>query len=330
MLAADSILECLKREYAIRATHLHPVNLGADIDATTYRVDAKDKRCYFVKVRKELDFDSGTAVLSFLESQGVHHILPPLKTTQEKNRQALGSHTVTVYSYIHGEDGFHRPLSKNQWIELGQALNQIHSLKLPQDLKRHIRLEDASNHWRLQLGSHLATLDTAPVERPITHAFLSLMQRHQQTVERLIESAERLSQKLDLSSHRLVLCHSDLHAGNVLIEPGGGFYLVDWDMPILAPKERDLMFIGGGVGNTWNLSRESDLFYQGYKDLQIDPIALAYYRCERIVEDLAIYTHELRRPTSNEKSCQEMLKHVVDMFESEGVVDIALATVEFS
>lgn len=28
--------------------------------------------------------------------------------------------------------------------------------------------------------------------------------------------------------------------------------IVDWDEPIMAPKERDLMFIGGGVANVWN------------------------------------------------------------------------------
>jgi hypothetical protein len=42
------------------------------------------------------------------------------------------------------------------------------------------------------------------------------------------------------------LCHSDIHAGNILIDVNDDFYIVDWDNPILAPKEHDLMFIGGG------------------------------------------------------------------------------------
>ena len=35
-----------------------------------------------------------------------------------------------------------------------------------------------------------------------------------------------------------------------------GIYIVDWDEPIMAPKERDLMFIGGGVANVWNKPRK--------------------------------------------------------------------------
>ena len=47
-----------------------------------------------------------------------------------------------------------------------------------------------------------------------------------------------------------VLCHSDIHGGNILIADTGELYVVDWDDPILAPKERDLMFIGGGSAST--------------------------------------------------------------------------------
>ncbi len=32
----------------------------------------------------------------------------------------------------------------------------------------------------------------------------------------------------------------------MLIDANDALYIVDWDNPILAPKERDLMFIGGG------------------------------------------------------------------------------------
>lgn len=54
------------------------------------------------------------------------------------------------------------------------------------------------------------------------------------------------------------------------------FYLVDWDDPIMAPKERDLMFIGGGVGNVWNRSHEEELFYEGYGKVDVNPVLLAY------------------------------------------------------
>ncbi len=73
------------------------------------------------------------------------------------------------------------------------------------------------------------------------------------------------------------LCHSDLHAGNVLSEPDGGFYIVDWDEPVLAPKERDLMFIGGGYWGDCQLPQAEALFYRGYGTTDVDLCALASY-----------------------------------------------------
>lgn len=81
-------------------------------------------------------------------------------------------------------------------------------------------------------------------------------------IEQLVDRTEELSKKLESQSFPFVLCHSDLHAGNLLLEKEDIFYLVDWDDPIMAPKERDLMFIGGGVGNVWNRSHEEALFYE--------------------------------------------------------------------
>jgi spectinomycin phosphotransferase len=83
-------------------------------------------------------------------------------------------------------------------------------------------------------------------------------------------------------------------AGNFLVDADDALYIIDWDNPILAPKERDLMFIGGAQGfRGYSAQEEEILFYRGYGQTQIDPIALAYYRFERIVEDIAIYCEQL-------------------------------------
>ena len=101
---------------------------------------------------------------------------------------------------------------------------------------------------------------------------------------------------------------------------------MDWDEPILAPKERDLMFIGGGVGNVWNKPHEETLFYKGYGKTEIDPIIPAYYRQERIVEDIAVYCQELLLTKAGTQDRSTMYRHFLDMFALQGVVDIAFKT----
>lgn len=54
------------------------------------------------------------------------------------------------------------------------------------------------------------------------------------------------------------------------------------------------MFIGAGLGgNGHTLQEEKTLFYQGYGQTQINEGAMAYYRYERIIEDIAIYCEQI-------------------------------------
>jgi spectinomycin phosphotransferase len=95
-----------------------------------------------------------------------------------------------------------------------------------------------------------------------------------------------------------------------------------------APKERDLMFIGGGVGRVWNRPEEAALFYRGYGQTEIDPMALAYYRYERIVEDIAAYGEQLLLTDEGGTDRERALVYFLEQFEANDVVAIAYATDE--
>ena len=85
------------------------------------------------------------------------------------------------------------------------------------------------------------------------------------------------------------------------------------------------MFIDGGVANVWNKPHEEKLFYQGYGKTGVNSTLLAYYRHERILEDIAVYGQALLLSTAGGEDRPEMLKQFIAMFEPRGVVDIALA-----
>ena len=154
------------------------------------------------------------------------------------------------------------------------------------------------------------------------------MKKNISNIRHLVDRAELLGEKLQRESLPLVLCHSDIHAGNVLLDKRSHTYIVDWDEPMMAPKERDLMFIGGGIGNVWNNPIEEQLFYKGYGNTEINRVALAYYRHERIVEDIAIYSQEVLFGAGKQEERLEMYQHFLAMFEPQGVVDIAFKTDE--
>jgi spectinomycin phosphotransferase len=157
---------------------------------------------------------------------------------------------------------------------------------------------------------------------------MTFMKKHAATIHRLVDRAEQLGQQIQDQTIDFVLCHSDIHGGNVLIDGNDAIYMVDWDDPIMAPKERDLMFIGGGVANVWNKSHEEEFFYKGYGKTEINTTILAYYRYERIVEDIADFGQQLLLTSVGGQNRVESYKHFIAQFEPQGVVDIAFKTDE--
>lgn len=80
---------------------------------------------------------------------------------------------------------------------------------------------------------------------------------------------------------------------NGIIDKKGSLFIVDWDTLVFAPKERDLMFIGAGLGENWCMQNEEKFFYQGYSQTNINLEAICYYRYERIIEDIVVFCQQI-------------------------------------
>ena len=75
------------------------------------------------------------------------------------------------------------------------------------------------------------------------------------------------------------------------------------------------MFIGGGqFGNGRTLQEEETLFYRGYGQTQLDSFALAYYRYERIVEDIAAFCEQLLLSDDDGKDREQSLRYLISNF----------------
>jgi len=88
---------------------------------------------------------------------------------------------------------------------------------------------------------------------------------------------------LQLQTKAYVICHADLHPGNLLRDRAGNVFVVDWDDVMLAPRERDFIFVGEPAHAS---SRYGSPFFQGYGQTEIDWTLLTYYRYERVIQDL--------------------------------------------
>ena len=136
---------------------------------------------------------------------------------------------------------------------------------------------------------------------------------------------------LQAKPREFIVCHSDIHAGNLLVSRDGALYIVDWDEPILAPKERDLMYIGGGLLASGHPPQEEEaLFYPAYGKVELDPVALAYYRYERIVRDIGEYCEQLLLTNEGGEDREQSLHYLKSNFLSNGTIEIAYQSDQIS
>lgn len=323
----EQLINCLNINYAIATTTLTLLPFGADMNASTYKAETADGASYFVKLKRGHHYDISVTILALLQSSGIKQIIPPIKTIDGKLVHYIDDFTLTVYPFIDGQNGFCYNLTDDQWVVLGKLLRQVHEIDVPSSIKDRIRKENFTSKWREIVRSFDVHIEGELIGDATTSKLQAFMKEHRRVINRLVDRAECLSKIVKEQSLEFVLCHSDIHAGNVLIDENSTIYIVDWDESIMAPKERDLMFIGGGVANTWNDSLEEKSFYKGYGKTKINMLALAYYRHERIVEDIAEYGQALLLTTAGTNEDRiEMYKQFLDMFEPNGVVDIAFKT----
>ena len=325
-ISDQQLIDCLITNYGIKVANFTFLPIGADANASVYKAQTLDQSCYFVKLKRGHHHDISVDIVGLLQDVGIKQIIPPINTTHGRPTQRIDDFTLIVYPYIDGQDGFNRDLTDDQWILLGKTLRQVHEIDVPSSIQHRLRREEYSPKWRKAIRSLYKHIETEPSGDEMAMKLISFMKDNAEDIHTIVDRAEQLGHKLQDQSPEFVLCHSDIHGGNVLMDGNNTLYIVDWDEPMMAPKERDLMYIGGGVANVWNKPHEEELFYKGYGKTEINREILAYYRYERIVEDIALYGHDLLLTTGGGEDRKVAYNMVTDMFVPDGVVDIAFKT----
>lgn len=312
--------------YGMQSTQVEFLPLGADYGAAVYRVETREPRFYFLKLRKGDFAEISVLFPQYLHEQGVRPVIPPIRTKDGSLWTRLESYTCILFPFIEGRDAIEKPLSVAQWLDFGKTLKDIHTLHLPPELRERIPAETFSSHWRDMARGFQVLVEGSAFDEPLAAEMAACMRDRRDEIRFMIERAGQLADSLKSQPLELVLCHADIHAYNLLLTNDGALYIVDWDQPLLAPRERDLMFIGGGVGGVWNTAREEALFYQGYGETEVNPIALAYYRYERIVQDIAAYGEQILLSLEGGSDREQGFREFTSLFSPGGVVEIASQT----
>ncbi len=326
-LADATIRATLQTHYGLSVTALTFLPIGNDSASFVYRVDSPDGATYFLKVRTSRGFSPPSLVIPrFLYEQGIPHIITPLPTMTQTLWVHVGDFAVSLYPFIEARTAVEVGLSEQHWRTLGVTLHRIHTSHLPADLQQIIPLETFIPSRRHVLTDLESVITNHTIADPIQRQLAMFWRSRQDQIRAMTDRADTLGDQLREQSLPRVVCHADLHIWNVLLDTAEQMWIVDWDETILAPKERDLMFVIGGIGHDLVNSHEATCFFQGYGDSTIDRGTLAYYRYAWAVQDMAAYAEEVFfSPDLSEPTRRAAMDGFIDLFAPGNIVAIACA-----
>lgn len=322
-LADAALRAALETHYGLSIGALTFLPIGNDLASFVYRVDAEDRTSYFLKARTGAGFSElSLAIPRLCYEQGIPHIVAPLLTTTGELWVDLGEYAVSLYPFLDARTAASAGLSPAHWRALGATLQLIHTVSLPSKLRETVRHETFVPSRR-QVLTDAESLIADAVD-PFQRELGAFWRARQAEIRQVIDRADALGDQLRRAPLPQVLCHADLHTWNLLLDTTQQMWIVDWDETVLAPKERDLMFVSGGIGRGLVSVHETTCFLAGYGDPAIDRRALTYYRYAWAVQDMGAAAEQIFfSPDVSAETRDDAVRAFIDLFAAGNIVDIA-------
>jgi spectinomycin phosphotransferase len=251
-----------------------PVGLDGSAWAFEVRMVGGGRR--FLKVRAGEFTRPALRLPSYLFDHGLPQVVAPIGGVH-----AVHDLRLALYPFVDGPSLWSQGLTDAQWVAYGRFLGGLHAMALPSEVAGLVPTETyastAPHRVRALAGPAVADPALGPLWR-----------RHRETLSAWADEVELLERDASADPAPTVVCHADIHPGN-LLAGGDDLRVVDWDAPIRAPKERDLMFVfGADFGEHPINAHREGLFRAGYGPLDLNDALLRYYRLERRLDDVAL------------------------------------------
>jgi len=284
-IAEERLRTCLREQYGLQPVIVAYLPLGKDYQAGVFQVVDAQGTAYLLKATTRPLYEPSCVIPHHLNNCGVEAVVAPIYTRNQSLWTTISEGgvewTVLVYPWIEGTSGW-AGMTEALWRAVGAIFQRIHATPFSPawlDGNAAIRQEsfDPTVYIQWIHTFEAQHLDAPAGDSPSARSVRSLWAEHRSVIQTVASSLESLGATLRAQCLPVVICHADLHAANLIRDAAARVFVIDWDEVMLAPKERDFIFI-----------REPDAngFWEGYGQRDINWTALTYYLWERTVQDL--------------------------------------------
>ena len=326
-LPEPQIIDALRAGFGIEAAGLQFLPVGNDAGSWAYRVQDTAGRAWFLKVRSPADDTRGADVPAYLQRHGVPRVLAPRPAVTGAAWIPADRFALALYPFVEGRPAAEAGLSAAQWRELGHAVRTIHETPVTPELSRLVGRE-VFRPTRYGLFGRLHQVLASPDPGDaLARELAAAWQARTGAIRQVTGQVDALGQRFGRLDVPQVLCHADLHTFNVLVDGSGQLWVADWDEAILAPRERDLMFVIRGIGQGLMPPGGTESFLDGYGGAAADEGLLTYYRYAWAAQDIAACAEEvLFLPGRGQDTRRAAVDDFTNLFEPGNIVDLALTS----
>jgi spectinomycin phosphotransferase len=291
----NALLEHVRSHYDLDVIRLEYLNAGM---VSAYRMTGSGGT-FFLKLFPNTPY--GHEAASRLE--GEHSLLLALRESKVLKRipmpvGALGGGTISsfqglpfaVYRFIEGHTVWET--WQDLLVGIADILGRLHAGSpqlLARDLKFPIPEEDFEFPFETRLLEELRALQLADsASCPGVLALRDLLLPRRDELLKLLNQAKAFQRLARGRPRNFVVAHADLHGGNLLLDPTGQLWALDWETARVAPAEHDL----------WMFHSRFNDFVPAYeralgRRCEMDFDLLGFYFYRRNLEDLAMNVQQI-------------------------------------
>jgi len=213
-----------------------------------YLIEGLDHKRFFLKIYPNDNIPDSAFRFAYdlFYKVGIANVVHPVTAKSGQLRIGSGESYIALFRLITGKTAEENRFNDSQLERLGELLAEIHqSKKVVGEYSVKETFEISFEDKFLAVFREMGRLndDSTEYQRKIRFFLEPHKEKFMQELTRLKE-LQREVRKMDLE---FVNCHGEPSPGNVLSSDDNEVCLLDWDDPIFAPKEKDLLFFKDNI-----------------------------------------------------------------------------------
>jgi spectinomycin phosphotransferase len=321
----ETLIQIMQQQYGIENASIRFLFRGWGGDC--YEAEIHTGERFFLKLHdRNTGFDLAASSRAFylplmyqLFNRGILTNIPhPIPTLKGELSVPASSGELVITNFIEGKVVGFGVLPEPVLAELARMVGVLHRNKPQLKFKQPFieRFEILSRRDFSTLFDDLEAI--TPADREGQRKLLDVLSPQKTTILSAWEQLNELKLFVRNLNNSMVICHTDLHGANLIMDDQSTLYILDWENAMIAPLEHDMIFFAG-ESNFWEVFWPQ--YTRQFGEARLNCEILRFYYFRRSLEDVLGLALRILKGDGCEDRDQSDLGYLVDCLDGLSSID---------